>query len=848
MKKHLLLIFCMLLSLASYANDETPAITLTIEVDKENTSNNEREFTFAATESGHRLRIDWGNGTLVETEEIEVADDYGTVTTVSGRVLGDGTVKIYGDGIAEFCCDSHVKSDAQFYAHVTSLDVTNAKDLIELTCNTNSLTSLDLSQNAALEELNCNNNAFGTLDLSANPALRILDASNTQLTSIDLSKNAALTKLTLSNNPDLTSVDFSGATALASLFMLNCGLTTVDLSQNAEINFINVNNNKLTALDVTANEKMATLFCVGNQISDLKVNKIKTRLFCNNNNLTLATLPALPEGGIKVSNYTYAPQNDQVIPENITTGEMIDLSAQASAIGVEAETQATVFIWKGKAGATLVAGTDYTEDNGIFTFLTAQDSVYCEMTSAAFPTFTGASVLKTTAMNVVSPAIILTIEVDKDNVENNLRELDFAVSEADHKLLIDWGDGTLIETEKIAVADGWTTTTVSGSVLGEGLVKICGDGIVEFDCSSHVKSEEQFHAHVTSLDVTNAVDLTKLTCNTNSIAALDLSKNTKLTTLECSNNLLKVLDVSNNKELVSLTAKQLDLTGIDLSANTKLTTLYLNENKGLTGIDLKTNVLLKNAYLPDCALTEIDVTENSALATLSVNNNKLTALDVTANEKMATLFCVGNQISDLKVNKIKTRLFCNNNNLTLATLPALPEGGIKVSNYTYAPQNDQVIPENITTGEMIDLSAQASAIGVEAETQATVFIWKGKAGATLVAGTDYTEDNGIFTFLTAQDSVYCEMTSAAFPKFTGANVFKTTAMDVSFATGIDAVDAAANVSVCNGQIIVCDANETTIYSVSGQLVAAGKGNGAYKVEPGIYIVVTDSAVSKINVQ
>ena len=105
--------------------------------------------------------------------------------------------------------------------------------------------------------------------------------------------------------------------------------------------------------------------------------------------------------------------------------------------------------------------------------------------------------------------------------------LNFAVSEAGHKFKVDWGDGNLVETEEIAVDDGWTTTTVTGTPLGEGKISVYGEKLVVLDCSYAANDGTK----LTALDVTKATDLTKLTCNTHKITTLDVSKNVNLTEL-----------------------------------------------------------------------------------------------------------------------------------------------------------------------------------------------------------------------------------------------------------------------------------------------------------------------------
>ena len=89
------------------------------------------------------------------------------------------------------------------------------------------------------------------------------------------------------------------------------------------------------------------------------------------------------------------------------------------------------------------------------------------------------------------PAITLKAEVD-----GNTRDLEVALSVAG-TVKIDWGDGILVESEIAKAFDGWNQVTISGEVKGDGTVKVYGDNIVYFSCSSRVDG-----AQVLSLDVT----------------------------------------------------------------------------------------------------------------------------------------------------------------------------------------------------------------------------------------------------------------------------------------------------------------------------------------------------------
>lgn len=442
----------------------------------------------------------------------------------------------------------------------------------------------------------------------------------------------------------------------------------------------------------------------------------------------------------------------------------------------------------------------------------------------------------TVVMYAQQPVITLTAEVD-----GNSRTLEFAASVAGTKLQIDWGDGILVETESIPEYDGWTTAPVSGIPVGEGIIKVYGENINYLDCTSRIDN-----AKITAVDLTNAVDLVELFINTNNLVSLDLSKNVKLEKLVCSNNPITDLNLSANTALKSLDAQNMSLTSIDLSHNVSLTSMNVNGNQ-IGSIDLSANTALKSMYALNCGLTAIDLSANTALTYVSLNNNKLTSLDVSNLEKLGTLMCLGNDLTELKVGTIKTRLTCNDNRLTFATLPSST-----VKNYAYAPQKPMEIDARVPVNGTIDLSAQTNIQGLAAEPQATVFTWKTTDGQVLVAGEDYMEENGNFTFLKTQAApVYCEMTSAAFPSFTGVNAFKTTEVMIENGTGIEANEkAVVKVMNVDGMVKVAglaEGDNVTVYNVAGVKTAQASARGTVVELPlssGIYVVTVNGKTYK----
>lgn len=811
--------------IAAYAQSE-PAITLAAKVEGKPLT-----LAFAASEAGHKFKIDWGDGNPVETEEIPVDDGWTTVE-VKGTPLGEGKISIYGEKLAVFDC-SYKADDG---TKLTALDVTKAPDLTKLTCNTHEIGTLDVSQNPDLVELVCGNNPITSLNLSANAKLATLDGTNMSLTGIDVTSCPALTRLMLNDNR-IETIDLSACTGLSTLNINNNLLESIDLSRNTEVATVNIQSNRLKTLDLSMCGKLSVVFCNGNEITSLKVGNVKTRLNCSDNRLSLA---GLPSPGSKF--FVYAPQKAMPLTRRVWTGEAVDLSAQDNLKGLADEVQKTTYAWK-TGDEVLAEGTDYSAENGVFTFLKAFDKpVCCEMTTAAFPDFAGDNAFRTDSATVeTEPGLYLELTAE---VDGNERNLTFASATEANRVIVDWGDGNRVTTDTIVLADEYgSTTTVTGTPAGGGDIKIYAREISVFGCDSRVDG-----AHVTAVNTSAATDLKELDVYTNAIEKLDLSQNAELEKLNCYNNNLKDLDLTANKKLTRLDAKDTPLAKIDLTRNAELEYLSLN-NCPIEDIDLSNNKKLSSLYLLNCKLSAIDLGANAALTYVNLNNNLLASLDVSACEALGTLFCMGNQLTELKADNVTKSVNCSKNNFTLATLPALP-----CSTYTYAPQNDMPIAAEVKAGETVDLSAQNHVTGLAESPQTTAYTWMTEDGTALAAGTDYTEEDGVFTFLTEQVSpVHCEMTTEAFPKFSGSNAFKTTATLVEGANSVEGArsDAPA-VTATRGNVLITgleNGAEVKVYDLSGQAVAARAatgGSASFRVEPGLYIVKAGRISCKVN--
>lgn len=400
MKKLLLFLAYVLLPLSLFAQG-TPAITLAVEVDGK-----PRDFSFIVKTEGQKLSIDWGDGTLVETDVI-ASNIAGGSTTVTGTPVGEGNVKIYGEGILYFSSISKVDGAA-----ITAVNVTNAPDLVNLMLTTNKITEIDLSKNTKLETLSMSKNKLSSLNLTANTALMRLEVEENQIASIDLSANTELSTLRMSKNP-MSSIDLSANTKLKMVYLLNCGLTSANFGNNATTGlFLSLGGNLFTTFDATTIPGLATargeLSLRDNQLTSIKADGV-ARLNVAINNLPLSELP------VKVgepARYNYQPQRPMTIAGSIEVNQELDLSAQNNLTDAAGVQHPTTYTWKTASGTPLVAGTDYTENAGKFTFLKPQtEAVYAVLTTPVFPKFTGMYEFRTSEITVTgTPTGIQQVE------------------------------------------------------------------------------------------------------------------------------------------------------------------------------------------------------------------------------------------------------------------------------------------------------------------------------------------------------------------------------------------------------------------------------------------------------
>ena len=207
----------------------------------------------------------------------------------------------------------------------------------------------------------------------------------------------------------------------------------------------------------------------------------------------------------------------------------------------------------------------------------------------------------------------------------------------------------------------------------------------------------------------------------------------------------------------------------------------------LKEIDMSKNVNLETVTLGGSTykkgeLTKLDFTNNTKLTQISAENNKLTSVTGIA-PTVKNIYLSNNELESITFPEFtvtKGNVQIQNNKFNLATLPKKP-ASTTASKYKYAPQPAYQVVETITDANIVlDLSSQLIATGVEAEPQTTTYTFM--AGSTeLKENEDYkVVEPGKFQFLKSQtEKVYAIMTTKAFPKFTGKDIFVTTDFTVA---------------------------------------------------------------------
>jgi hypothetical protein len=345
----------------------------------------------SALADGQTVQVDWGDGNLV-SETVTLNERSSTKPTTNFYAVPKGsTVTVYGDPSTINEVDA---SWATGNLKIESADVSALTKTSYINFASNSLTTLDASACDSLYNLSLNSNKLTTLKLGSPVNLAYLYLQNAatsgenHIVNFESGVLPALVTLQIGYNY-LESFDFSKVPNVKNIYFLYNNLSgALDLSSLTSLSYLSVNFNQLTSLNASGCD--VQLFALNNKLTEVLLPSTESKnVNVANNCLTFATMPYTSK------TLTCTGQADMVVtPE----GNKIDLSAQTSYQGT-----ATTFAWTDNSGAALTEGTDYTADNGVFTFLKNFSGLVCTMNNSNAKV--KALTLKTVAVDVIANGI-----------------------------------------------------------------------------------------------------------------------------------------------------------------------------------------------------------------------------------------------------------------------------------------------------------------------------------------------------------------------------------------------------------------------------------------------------------
>lgn len=236
---------------------------------------------------------------------------------------------------------------------------------------------------------------------------------------------------------------------------------------------------------------------------------------------------------------------------------------------------------------------------------------------------------------------------------------------------------------------GISTINVAGLVNLESLsFGYAGPEFLNLPQAVNLKTVSMYYGGPDHWDLSGLTNLTDFNSQDNAIEYINLEGTTGLINLTISSNnaTLAPIDLSDLVNLKKLTLTSTDLTSLDLQHNLQLEELSLHEND-LTTLDVSMLTNLKKLSCSGNFLTSLDVSTLTNLTTLSCSSNELSTLDVSNLSNLTGLSCSDNNLSSLNLlnNPNLKSLSCDENQLTeidLANSHQLESGNFRNNLFT----------------------------------------------------------------------------------------------------------------------------------------------------------------------
>lgn len=505
-------------------------------------------------------------------------------------------------------------------------------------------------------------------------SLEWLEADFNNLTEINLSNNTNLERLIIDYN-NLTSLDLSGLNKLNRLNCQNNQLTSLNLPINSSLDFLECGANKLTTLDLSNSNLLTTLNCGNNLLTTLNVN----------------SCPLLKDLDAGESPIELLILDKCTVLEKLACRdcnlENLDLSSNPNLQTVNL--QSNVFF------KTLNL------KNGNLSAITSLNVTFCpyltcievdDVTVATNQYFTYA-IDSHISFNTDCPLEQETVNIPDANFEQHLIDIGIDI------------DGIINGEILKAYAEDITNLSMADKNISSL------SGIEEFTSLRTLRAHQN---NLTSVDLSNNLELTTLILALNQLTSIDLSNNIKLEEVMLQTNNLVSINIKNGTNTLIDTASD-----FIIDDNPNLTCVIVDDINYSTSTwttkDIQTeyNVTCSSTNIiniPDSNFEQALIDENidsdgvinemvlasdietitfldvnsknisdltgiegfTALETLFVHNNNLETVDVSANTKLTGLVLAINNLSSINIsqNTNLVSLSLNENNISSIDLSA----------------------------------------------------------------------------------------------------------------------------------------------------------------------------------
>jgi len=379
------------------------------------------------------------------------------------------------------------------------------------------------------------------------------------------------------NIADMTGIeDF---TALTHLFCYQNQLTSLDVSTNLFLTQLHCGFNQLTSLDVTNNSLLYYLVFGHNQIStiDLSQNVNLSTLGCYNNQLTnlnvnLNTNLANIDARSNLFNTLDFSANSSITQLRVQGNQLTSLN-----IANGNNTNFIVFEAFNNPNLTCVQVDDPSYMNTNWASAidnTATYSLHCPLGETYVPDNNFENYLETHDASGTVVAL-----GDPTSMGNGIANDDYVTTASINTV-------TNLDVQSLGIFD---LTGIEDFVLLENL-NVGYNNLTTIDVSNNVnlKVLQVYFNNLNAIDVSNLPLLQIFHCAANNIASLDVSNNPLLALFRCQANNLTSLDVSQNPQLYQLYVNQNNLTSLNVKNgnNTNITGFIATSNPNLLCIEV----------------------------------------------------------------------------------------------------------------------------------------------------------------------------------------------------------------------------------------------------------------------